>query len=90
MQVSLTPTTLGRAGSAGLVAPLNSTPTSKSYGMVNLLLHDNTIRTPDSDTVDQLHMLIGGLRAHANLPDLNDEFRAGILFALNKMEEIVD
>ena len=55
-----------------------------------MLLHDNTIRTPDSDTVDQFHMLIGGLRAHANLPDLNDEFKAGILFALNKMEEIVD
>lgn len=87
MQVLLTPTTPGMTGSAGLVAPLNSTHTSKSCGMVNLLLHDNTIRTPDSDTVDQFHMLIGGLRAHANLPDLNDEFRAGILFALNKMEE---
>lgn len=76
-------------GSGVLVAPPNSEPTSKSYGTVTLLLHDNTIRTPDSDTVDQFHMLIGGLRAHANLPDLNDEFKAGILFALNKMEEIL-
>lgn len=57
---------------------------------MTLLLHNNTIRTPDSDTVDQLHMLVGGLRAHANLPDLNDEFKAGILFALNKMEEIIE
>lgn len=79
-----------RVGRGVLVAPPNSERISKSYGTVTLLLHDNTIRTPDSDTVDQLHMLIGGLRAHANLPDLNDEFKAGILFALNKMEEIVD
>ena len=48
------------------------------------------IRTPDSDLVDKLHMTIGGLRAAVSKPDLNPEFRAGLLFALNKMEEIVD
>ena len=49
-----------------------------------------TIRTPDSDLVDKLHMTIGGLRAAVSKPDLNPEFKAGLSFALNKMEEIVD
>lgn len=54
-----------------------------------LWLHDNSIRTPDSDTVDEFHMAIGGLRAAASNPTLADEFRAGILFALKKMENCV-
>ena len=62
---------------------------------MSLVQHDPhtgalTIRTPDSDLVDKLHMVIGGLRAAVSKPDLNPEFKAGILFALNKMEEIVD
>ena len=55
-----------------------------------LRLHDNSIRTPDSDTVDKFHMAIGGLRAAASNPALADEFRAGILFALDKVEECVE
>ena len=55
-----------------------------------LRLHDNSIRTPDSDTVDKFHMAIGGLRAAASNPDLNADFRAGILFALDKMEKALD
>ena len=48
------------------------------------------IRTPDSDLVDKLHMTIGGLRAAISKPDLNPEFKAGLSFALNKMEEIIE
>ena len=49
-----------------------------------------TIRTPDSDLVDKLHMTIGGLRAAIRKPDLNPEFKAGLSFALNKMEKIIE
>lgn len=48
------------------------------------------IRTPDSDCVDKLHMTIGGLRAAVSKPDLNPEFKAGLIFALNKMEKIIE
>ena len=48
------------------------------------------IRTQDSDFVDKLYMTIGGLRAAVSKPDLNPEFKAGLIFALNKMEEIIE
>ena len=64
-----------------------------SDGRSGLLRHDPhtgalTIRTPDSDLVDKLHMTIGGLRAAVSKPDLNPEFRAGLSFALNKIPNV--